>query len=196
MCGGKEHSSSCAPISASFCQPCCKDRTDMKPNQRIVNHSRSLTHVEIQKNEREKEKTNMCRTPWFDLVKCKERLKVTAQKQTLKKSKLIFILLNTRENSLIISPLFFDAFAGELISLITSINSKCSSSLFTDGGLFDFFFFFYHVEASAEECWTILCNYVMRTLWLQHVNICGGACVCSGWPPIDMSVLEETVTGL
>lgn len=29
-------------------------------------------------------------------------------------------------NSLIISPLFFDAFTGELIRLITSVNYRCS----------------------------------------------------------------------
>lgn len=42
------------------------------------------------------------------------------------KAKSFTLLLYERENSLIISALFFDAFTGELISLITHVNSKCS----------------------------------------------------------------------
>lgn len=51
--------------------------------------------------------------------------------------------LYKKRNSLIISPLFFDAFTGELISLITRVNYERSPPPPpSDGGLSDLFFFF------------------------------------------------------
>lgn len=57
-------------------------------------------------------------------VKRQERLKVIAQKEKQKRQTDNEIY--KKRNSLIISPLFFDEFTGELISLITYVNYKFS----------------------------------------------------------------------
>ena len=67
-----------------------------------------------------------------------------AQKEKLKKKKKgTDHELYKKRNSLIISPLFFDAFTGELISLITRVNYERSpppSSLTGDYLIFLYFF--------------------------------------------------------
>lgn len=94
--------------------------------------------------------------------------------------------LYKKRNSLIISPLFFDAFTGELISLITRINYKCSppSSL---TGLFDFFFF---TLSSHQVKHAVLYLYHEKLLIIpcQH----SWRWVRFGRPPTDMSVGGST----
>lgn len=87
------------------------------------------------------------------------------------KSRTDYELYKTR-NSLIISALFFDAFTGELISLITRVNYKCGPPpFFTDGWIIWF-------SSYLAIRWSVLnCIYMMKTFWLYHVNIPGGVCV-------------------
>lgn len=76
------------------------------------------------------------------------RLEVVAQKEKLKKKRKkkrrTDHELYKKRNSLIISPLFFDAFTGELISLITRVNYERSPPPpppLTEDYLIYFFFF-------------------------------------------------------
>lgn len=112
-------------------------------------------------------------------VERQERLKVIAQKEKQKRQ--TDNELCKKRNSLIISPLFFDEFTGELISLITYVNYKFSPPLRWQGIIW-FFFTSSHHQVMCAELYFFHENFLIISC--QH----SWSYVHFGRPPTDVSV--------